>query len=110
MSKNNDSTKNGYGKLDFAKFKIPPGCSELPSAERTLLQVPVVPLLNSSLFGFAAKILVTSNARSNPFRQSPVLRQYSLFLDYNEREFATETCVSLKVAIQSVPTQISMIR
>ena len=110
MSKNDDSTKNGKGQLDFSNVKIPPGSSDLPSAEKALLQVPVVPLLNSRLSGFAAKILVASNARSNHFWRSPVLRQYSLFLDYNEREVVTETCVSMKVAIQSVPTQISMIR
>ena len=63
MSKNADSTQNGKGQLDFSKVKIPPGSSDLPSAEKALLQVPVVPLLNSRLFGFAAKILVTSNAR-----------------------------------------------
>jgi len=110
MSKNDDSTKNGKGQLDFSKVKIPPGSSDLPSAEKALLQVPVVPLLNSRLFGFAAKILVTSNARSNPFWRSPVLPQYSLFLDDNEREVTSEVCVSLKAAIQSVPTQLSMIR
>ena len=110
MSKNDDSTKNGKGKLDFSKFKIPSGSSDLPSAEKALLQVPVVPLLNSRLFGFAAKILVTSNARSNPFWLSPVLRQYSLFFYYNEREVVSEVCVSLKAAVQLVPTQLSMIR
>ena len=110
MSKNDDSTKNGKRQLDFSKVKIPPGSSDLPSAEKALLQVPVVPQLNSRLFGFAAKILVTSNARSNPFWRSPVLRQYSLFLDYSEREVVSEVCVSLKAAVKSVPTQLSMIR
>ena len=106
MSKNDDSTKNGKGKLDFSKVKMPPGISGLPSAEKALLQVPVVPLLNSRLFGFAAKILVTSNARSNHFWRSRVL----LFLDYNEREVVSEVCVSVKAAVQSVPTQLSLIR
>ena len=106
MSKNDDSTKNGKGKLDFSKVKMPPGISDLPSAEKALLQVPVVPLLNSRLFGFAAKILVTSNARSNHFWRSRVL----LFLDYNEREVVSEVCVSVKAAVQSVPTQLSLIR
>ena len=44
MSKNDDSTKNGKGKLDFSKVKMPTGISDLPSAEKALLQVPVVPL------------------------------------------------------------------
>jgi len=110
MSKNDDSTKNGKGQLDFSNVKIPPGSSDLPSAEKALLQVPVVPLLDSRLSGFAAKILVYSNARSNHFWRSPVLRQYSLFLDYNEREVVSEVCVSVKATVQSVPTQISMIR
>jgi len=41
MSKNDDSTKNGKGKLDFSKFKIPSGSSDLPVARKLILHVPV---------------------------------------------------------------------
>ena len=41
MSKNDDSTKNGKGKLDFSKFKIPSESSDLPVAQKVLLHVPV---------------------------------------------------------------------
>lgn len=41
MSKNDDSTKNGKGKLDFSKFKIPSESSDLPVTQKVLLHVPV---------------------------------------------------------------------
>ena len=41
MSKNDDSTKNGKGKLDFSRFKIPSGSLDLPVARKLILHVPV---------------------------------------------------------------------
>ena len=41
MSKNGDSPKNGKGNLDFSKFKISSGSSDLPVARKLILHVPV---------------------------------------------------------------------
>ena len=41
MSKNGDSPKNGKGNLDFSKFKISSGSSEMPIARKIILHVPV---------------------------------------------------------------------
>jgi len=41
MSKNDGNAKNGKSKLDFAKFKIPSGSSDLPVARKLILHVPV---------------------------------------------------------------------
>lgn len=41
MSKNGGSPKNGNGNLDFSKFKISSGSSDLPVARKLILHVPV---------------------------------------------------------------------
>tara|TARA_B100000700_G_C14860055_1_gene768201 strand:- start:295 stop:882 length:588 start_codon:yes stop_codon:yes gene_type:complete len=41
MSKNGDGPKNGKGKLDFSKFKISSGNSDMPVARKLILHVPV---------------------------------------------------------------------
>jgi hypothetical protein len=41
MSKNGDSPKNGKGNLDFSKFKISSGSSDMPIARKIILHVPV---------------------------------------------------------------------
>ena len=41
MSNNDDTPKNGKDKLDFSKFKVSSGSSDLPVAQKVLLHVPV---------------------------------------------------------------------
>ena len=41
MSKSDDSPKNAKGKLDFSKFKISSGSSDMPVARKLILHVPV---------------------------------------------------------------------
>ena len=41
MSKNGGSSKNGKGNLDFSKFKISSGSSDMPIARKIILHVPV---------------------------------------------------------------------
>ena len=41
MSENGDNPKNRKGNLDFSKFKISSGSSDMPIARKIILHVPV---------------------------------------------------------------------
>ena len=82
MSKNGDSPKNGKGNLDFSKFKISSGSSEMPVARKIILHVPVtkpskqryVRVQRDKEFRFECAVLNLKD-EERPFLLSPKIAQ-----------------------------------
>ena len=82
MSKNGDSPKNGKGNLDFSKFKISSGSSDMPIARKIILHVPVtkpakqryVRVQRDKQYHFECAVL-NLEGEERPFLLSPEIAQ-----------------------------------
>ena len=82
MSKNGDSPKSGKGNLDFSKFKISSGSSDMPIARKIILHVPVtkpakqryVRVQRDNQYHFECAVL-NLEGEERPFLLSPEIAQ-----------------------------------